>query len=307
MSNYHLPVLLNESLDYLITNTDGIYFDATLGFGGHTSELINRLSNDAKVIATDVDENAFNYSKEKFSSDQRISIYKFNFSLVDVIAKIESIEGFDGIIADLGVSSFQLDNKDSGFTYRENTSLDLRMDKSKKITASDVLNNLEEKQLADILWSFGEEKNSRKIASLIVKQREIKKFSSTFELNEIIAQITPLNFLAKTLSRVYQALRIYVNDELNNLKEFLINGLKVLKKGGRFVIISYHSLEDRIVKDFFVQQSLKSADKKTDPFGIINVEPKLKIITKKPITPSKNEVLMNKRARSAKLRVAEKI
>ncbi len=307
MGNYHLPVLLNESLDYLITNTDGIYFDATLGFGGHTSELINRLSNDAKVIATDVDENAFNYSKEKFSSDQRISIYKFNFSLVDVIAKIESIEGFDGIIADLGVSSFQLDNKDSGFTYRENTSLDLRMDKSKKITASDVLNNLEEKQLADILWSFGEEKNSRKIASMIVKQREIKKFSSTFELNEIIAQITPLNFLAKTLSRVYQALRIYVNDELNNLKEFLINGLKVLKKGGRFVIISYHSLEDRIVKDFFVQQSLKSADKKTDPFGIINVEPKLKIITKKPITPSKNEVLMNKRARSAKLRVAEKI
>jgi 16S rRNA (cytosine1402-N4)-methyltransferase len=227
--------------------------------------------------------------------------------MVDVIAKIESIEGFDGIIADLGVSSFQLDNKESGFTYRENTSLDLRMDKSKKITASDVLNNLEETQIADILWSFGEEKNSRKIANLIVGQRKSKKFSTTFELNEIISQITPVNFLAKTLSRVYQALRIYVNDELSNLKEFLINGLKVLKKGGRFVIISYHSLEDRIVKDFFVQQSMKSADKKFDPFGIINIEPKLKIITKKPVVPSKKEILINKRARSAKLRVAERI
>lgn len=307
MSSYHLPVLLNESLDYLITATNGIYFDATLGFGGHTSELINRLSNDAKVIATDVDENAFIYSKEKFSSDPRISIYKFNFSMVDVIAKIESIEGFNGIIADLGVSSFQLDNRESGFTYRENTKLDLRMDKSKKITASDVLNNLEEKQIADILWSFGEEKNSRKIASMIVEQRKIKKFSTTFELNEIIAQITPVKFLTKTLSRVYQALRIYVNDELSNIKEFLFNGLKFLKKGGRFVIISYHSLEDRIVKDFFVQQSMKSVDKKSDPFGIINIEPKLKIITKKPVVPSKEEILMNKRARSAKLRVAERI
>jgi len=307
MSIYHLPVLLNETLDYLITNTDGIYFDATLGFGGHTAELINRLNKDAKVIATDVDENAFNFSKEKFSSDPRISIYKFNFSMVDVIAKIESIEGFDGIIADLGVSSFQLDNKDSGFTYRENTTLDLRMDKSKRITASDVLNNLDEKEIANILWSFGEEKNSRKIASLITEQRKRKKFSSTFELNEIIAQITPAKYLTKTLSRVYQAIRIYVNDELNNLKEFLKNGLKVLKKGGRFAIISYHSLEDRIVKDFFVQQSLKSSDKKSDPFGIFYVEPKLQIITKKPIVPSKAEILNNKRARSAKLRVAEKI
>lgn len=307
MSNYHLPVLLNESLEYLITTTNGIYFDATLGFGGHASELMKRLSNDARVIATDVDENAFNYSKERFSSDPRISIYKFNFSMIDVMAKIESVDAFDGIIADLGVSSFQLDNKQSGFTYRENTLLDLRMDKSKKITASDVLNNLDEKQIADILWSFGEEKNSSKISSMIVQQRKIKKFSTTFELNEVISKITPVNYLAKTLSRVYQALRIYVNDELSNIKEFLINGLKVLKKGGRFVIISYHSLEDRIVKDFFVQQSLKSANKKSDPFGIINIEPKLMIITKKPITPSEKEILLNKRARSAKLRVAEKI
>ncbi len=307
MSEYHIPVLLNETLDYLITAKDGIYFDATLGFGGHTSELIKRLNKNAKVIATDVDEDAFNYSKQKFSSDPRISIYKFNFSMVGVIAKIESIEGFDGIVADLGVSSFQLDNKESGFTYRENTSLDLRMDKSKKLKASDILNDMEEKQIADILWSFGEEKNSRRIANRIVEQRKNNRFSSTFELNELIAEITPAKYLKKTFSRVYQALRIYVNDELNNLKEFLINGLKVLKKGGRFVVISYHSLEDRIVKDFFVNESIKSVDKKTDPFGIIKVEPNLRIMTKKPVVPSKKEILINNRSRSAKLRVAERI
>lgn len=307
MSRQHIPVLLNESLDYLITSENGIYFDATLGFGGHTLEILNRLDKDGRLIATDVDEDAFQFSKSKFSSDPRISIYKFNFSMIDVIAKIESINGFDGIIADLGVSSFQLDNKESGFTYRENTQLDLRMDKSQKISAADFLNEADEKQIAEILWIYGEEKNSRKIASLIIERRKQKKITSTFELNEIINQITPINYLNKTLSRVYQALRIYVNDELNNLKEFLNNGLKVLNKAGRLVVISYHSLEDRIVKDFFVQQSQKTADKKTDPFGIMGVEPKLKIITKKPIQPSKKEIEFNKRARSAKLRVAERI
>ena len=307
MSIHHNPVLLNESIDYLITSADGIYFDATLGFGGHTSELIKRLTKDARIIATDVDDNAFNYSKEKFSTDPRISIYKFNFSMVDVIAKIESIDGYNGILADLGVSSFQLDNKDSGFTYRENTSLDLRMDKSKRITAADLLNNFDAKQIAEILWTYGEEKNSRKIASMIVEKRKTKKFSSTFELNELIAQTTPVKYLTKTLSRVYQALRIYVNDEVSNLKELLINGLKVLKKGGRFVVISYHSLEDRIVKEFFAEHSKKAADKKSDPFGIMNLEPKLKIITKKPVVPSKEEIALNKRARSAKMRVAERI
>lgn len=307
MSKQHIPVLLNESLDFLITSENGIYFEATLGFGGHTTEILKRLDAGGRLIATDVDEDAFQFSKNKFSSDPRISIYKFNFSMIDVIAKIESINGFDGIIADLGVSSFQLDNKESGFTYRENTQLDLRMDKSQKINAADFLNEADEKKIAEILWSYGEEKNSRKIASLIVERRKQKKITSTFELNEIINQITPINYLNKTLSRVYQALRIYINDELNNLKEFLNNGLKVLNKAGRLVVISYHSLEDRIVKDFFVQQSQKTVDKKTDPFGIMGVEPKLKIITKKPIQPSKKEIEFNKRARSAKLRVAERI
>jgi 16S rRNA (cytosine1402-N4)-methyltransferase len=307
MSTHHLPVMLKESIDFLITSKSGYYFDATLGFGGHTAELIKRLNKDAKLIATDVDEIAFNYSKQKFSSEPQVSIYKFNFSMIDVIAKIEALDYFDGIIADLGVSSFQLDNKESGFTYRENTALDLRMDKSKKFTAAELLNTASEKQLSDILWSFGEEKNARKISKLIVIKRQLKKITQTFELNEIIAQITPAKFLTKSLSRVYQALRIYVNDELTNLKEFLINGLTVLKKGGRFVIISYHSLEDRIVKDFFVEQSSCNVDKKNDPAGIMKIEPKLKILTKKPVLPSEKELSINRRSRSAKLRVAERL
>lgn len=307
MNEYHIPVLLNESVDYLVIDPDGIYFDATLGFGGHSSLILKKLSDKGRLIATDVDDKAFEFSKQKFISEDRISIYKFNYSMIDVIAKIESIDGFDGIIADLGVSSYQLDSRESGFTYRENTDLDLRMDKSIKKNASDVINELDEKQLADIFFKYGEEKNSKKIARLIVEKRNSKKITKTFELNEIINQVTPKKYLIKSLSRIYQALRIYVNDELGKLKEFLENGLKTLKSGGRFVIITYHSLEDRIVKEFFNFNSQKSLDKKIDPFGIKALQPQIKIITKKPVIPSEEEILKNNRSRSAKLRVAEKL
>lgn len=307
MTQYHIPVMLKESIDYLITSKDGSYFDATLGFGGHSLEILKRLNTDAKLIATDIDDFAFNLSKERFKDELRISIYKFNYSMIDIILKIEMLDGVDGIIADLGVSSYQLDNKEAGFTYRENTNLDLRMDKSINITAAEILNQLDEKQIADIFYLYGEEKNSKKIANEIVKIRKTKKIKTTFQFNEIIEKITPKNYLTKTLSRVYQALRIYINDELTNLKNFLTNGLKVLNKGGRFVVISYHSLEDRIVKEFFVHNASSYVDKKKDPFGIMKTEPSLKILTKKPLVPSGEEISLNKRARSAKLRVAEKL
>ena len=307
MIKFHIPVLLEESFNFLITNKSGIYFDATIGFGGHTSELILRLNKNAKVIATDVDKDAFEFCKKKFNSDKRVTIYKFNFSMIDIIAKIEQIDSFGGIFADLGVSSFQLDNKNSGFTYREDAPLDMRMDKSKKISAFDVINNFDERTISEILWIYGEEKNSKKIAKAIIKHREQNKITTTFQLNKIIEEIIPKNFLIKTLSRVYQAIRIYVNDELKNLSEFLENSIKVLKKGGRIAIISYHSLEDRIVKEFFTKQSQKYYDKKIDPFGSLEFNPSLKIVTKKPITPSKEEIMQNRRSRSAKLRVAEKI
>ena len=307
MSEHHIPVMLKESIDLLIVDRSGKYFDATLGFAGHSSEILRRINSDGLLVASEVDSDAFEYCQNKFSSESRLSLYNLNYSLVDVIAKIESINFFDGILADLGVSSFQLDEPSSGFTFRTDAPLDLRMDRSKKVTAADVVNTFAEEDLANILYQYGEEKNSRKIARSIVNNRLTKKIETTGNLVSIIDELVPQNYLRKTLSRVFQALRIYVNDELENLKLFLDNSVKVLKKGGRLVIITYHSLEDRIVKDFFKAESIVSLSPKEDPLGIIKKDARLKIITKKAVVPSDEEVITNKRSRSAKLRVAERI
>uniref|UniRef100_A0A7V3E705 Ribosomal RNA small subunit methyltransferase H n=1 Tax=Ignavibacterium album TaxID=591197 RepID=A0A7V3E705_9BACT len=307
MSMIHVPVLLKETIDLLITDKSGSYFDATLGFGGHSEAILQKLDPKGKLIATDVDDNAFNYCKEKFKNDKRVSLYKFNFSMVDVIAKIESVEGLNGILADLGVSSFQLDKPNAGFTFRTETELDLRMDKSKKQTAADVVNEMSEEELSLIFRDFGEERNHKKIARAIIRARENKKIKTTTDLKEIIKEITSPNYLTKTLTRIFQALRIYVNDELNMLKEFLSRSVDVLKPGGRLVIISYHSLEDRIVKDFLRIESVTSLSPKEDPYGLQQKSARLKILTKKPVLPSKEEIERNRRARSAKLRAAERI
>lgn len=307
MNIHHTPVLIDECLNLLITNADGVYFDGTLGFGGHTQGILNKLNDEGMLVATDFDTDAFNFSKKRFENDKRANLYNFNFSLVDVIAKIESIEFFDGILADLGVSSFQLDNAESGFSYRSDTKLDLRMDKSKSITAADIVNTYSEEELANIIYNYGEERNSRKISKRIIEKRNIETIKSTGQLTEIISELVPPNYRTKTLSRVFQALRIFVNDELENLKSFLNYSLNVMKKGSRIVIISYHSLEDRIVKDFFRDQTVEYLSPKLDPVGIMKKDAKLKILTKKPIQPSENEVKHNYRARSAKLRAAERI
>jgi len=307
MSEHHVPVMLNESLDLLITDRSGIYFDATLGFAGHSSEILKRLNNDGRLIASDVDTDAFEFSRKKFSKESGVSLYNFNFSYIDVIAKIESIQNFDGVLADLGVSSFQLDNPESGFTYRSDAILDLRMDKSKSITAADIINTFTEEDLANVFYQYGEEKNSRKISRTIVEKRAAKKIDTTGQLVSIINELVPQNFQRKTLSRIFQALRIYVNDELGNLKVFLENSLKVLKKGGRIVVISYHSLEDRIVKDFLKAETIVNLSPKQDPLGLIKRDARLKLITRKPLLPSDEEISFNYRARSAKLRAAERI
>jgi 16S rRNA (cytosine1402-N4)-methyltransferase len=307
MSEHHVPVMLNESLDLLITDRSGVYFDATLGFGGHSTEILNRLSGNGKLVAADVDKDAFEFSQKKFGDNSRVSLYNLNYSFIDVMAKIESLSYFDGVLADLGVSSFQLDNPDSGFTYRSDAALDLRMDKTKKITAADVINTFDEAYLAKIFFELGEEKNSRKIARSILEKRELKKIETTSQLVSIIDELVPENFRRKTLSRVFQALRIFVNDELENLKLFLENSLKVLKQGGRIVVITYHSLEDRIVKDFFKSESIVNLSPKEDPLGLVKIDARVKLINRKPIVPTENEIRNNYRARSAKLRVAERL
>ena len=307
MSKHHTPVLLAESLEYLIGGKTGVYFDGTLGFGGHSEGILNLLDNDAKLISTDVDVNAFEYSKKKFSNDSRMKIYNFNFQKIDVIAKIESVHAFDGIFADLGVSSYQLDSPSAGFTYRQDAELDLRMDKSIVVNASDIINSYSEEDIANLIYEYGEEKNSRKIASKICEARAHKKIETTSELSNIIAEITSQRFLIKTLSRVFQALRIYVNDELEILKNFIRKAVDLLKQGGRIVILSYHSLEDRIIKDAFRFESLDCICPKDFPVCRCEKESRVKILTKKPILPSKDEVMRNPRARSAKLRAAERI
>jgi 16S rRNA (cytosine1402-N4)-methyltransferase len=302
----HIPVMLDEAVSLLVTKSSGIYFDGTLGFGGHSEEIVKRLDDNGKLIAADVDEDAFSFSQKKFESDDRVKLFKFNFSRIDIISKIESVEFFDGVIADLGVSSFQLDNPESGFTYREEADLDLRMDKTTKLNAADVVNSFSEEDLADILYRFGEEKNSRLIARRIVQQRFRRKIRTTRDLAAVIEEVTPPPYRNKSLSRVFQALRIYVNDELEMLKIFLTKSVDLLSPGGRIVILSYHSLEDRIVKDAFRYEALDCICPKDFPICTCGKESRLKIITKRPMTATKVETDRNHRARSVKLRAAER-
>ncbi|MFZ0453526.1 MAG: 16S rRNA (cytosine(1402)-N(4))-methyltransferase RsmH [Ignavibacteriaceae bacterium] len=307
MEKLHKPVLLTESLDYLITDLSGTYFDATLGYGGHSEEILKRINKNGILVSTDMDLDAFNFSKEKFENEKRIKLHNFNFTQIDIISKIESIGLYDGILADLGVSSFQLDNAEKGFTYRKEAMLDLRMDKNKIVNASDVINSFSEEDLENIFFKFGEEKNSKKIAREICRYREKDKIKTTVELSSIVSRITPQRYLAKTLSRIFQALRIFVNDELNNLENFLKKSVDLLKKGGVIVVISYHSLEDRIVKEYFKYETLDCICPKDFPVCQCDKESRLKILTKKPVVPTPGEIEINNRARSAKLRAAVRI
>ena len=304
---FHVPVLLKKSIELLITANDGTYFDGTAGFGGHSQEILNRLNKKGKLVATDKDQSAFEYCKNKFDLDKRFSIYRTGFTNIDKISKIEFIDGFDGIFADLGVSSFQLDNIDSGFTFREDTILDLRMNKDEGPTASDLLNTLSQEEIAKILFDYGEEKNAKLISKKIVEYRSVRKISSSSQLKEILEQITPQRFLTKTLTRVFQSFRIYVNNELEELEIFLDKAVNLLKPGGRIVFLCYHSLEDRLVKEKFKYESLDCICPPGTPVCICGKVKRLKIITRKPITPSEEEVLKNRRSRSAKLRAAERI
>jgi len=304
---HHVPVMLDEVLDFLIVNSEGNYFDGTLGFGGHSSKILQKLDSNAKLIATDKDEDAFKYCKEKFSSDNRVTIYNTSFTKIRTIYLLENIEGFDGIFADLGVSSYQFDNKESGFTYREETVLDLRMDKTVGKPAYEFLNTAKQEEIANVLFQFGEEKKSRRIARKIAQERDTASIKTTTQLKELVEAVIPRQHLNKTLSRIFQALRIYVNNELDELKEFLSQSVELLNSGGRIAILSYHSLEDRIVKEFFKYEALTCICPPEIPVCVCDKESRLKILTKKPLLPSEEEIKINPRARSAKLRVAEKI
>jgi 16S rRNA (cytosine1402-N4)-methyltransferase len=303
----HEPVLLRESVDFLITKIDGIYFDGTAGFGGHATEILKKISSKGQLIATDKDQSAFEHCKRLFSGDARYSIFNTSFKNIDTISKIEFIENFDGIFTDLGVSSFQLDNIDAGFTFREDASLDLRMNKQEGFSASEFLNTATQEEIANVIFEFGEEKKSRGIARKIVEFRNSTKIERTFQLKKIVEEVTPQRFVTKSLSRVFQALRIYVNNELDELRTFIDKSVPLLSIGGRIAIITFHSLEDRIVKEKFKYESLSCICPPEMPICTCGKKQTLKLITGKPVIPTENEVEKNRRSRSAKLRVAEKV
>ena len=303
----HIPVLAKESTKVMMTASKGLYLDATAGFGGHTQLILESLDNQGHLIAADRDQDSITYLKSKFSHPQ-LTILKSNFkSLRTEISQTDRSFSFDGIIADLGVSSHQLDSKERGFSFKKDAELDMRMDQSTGISAKDWINTAAEDEISGVIWKYGEESYSRRIAKAIIEQRSIKPFSSTFELADLVYQLKKYSIKKEKkhpATKTFQAIRIHINDELEELRSLLDFGLERLKPGGRIVIISFHSLEDRIVKRFFRDNS--RIDPNLSKLPNIEDTSKLKVILKK-IKPSDEEIKINPRARSAILRAAEKI
>ncbi|MCL5266837.1 MAG: 16S rRNA (cytosine(1402)-N(4))-methyltransferase RsmH [Bacteroidetes bacterium] len=304
MAVYHEPVLLKESIDFLVTDVSGTYVDATFGGGGHTRGLLSILNADARIIGFDVDENSSRIAEGFSSSDRRFSFVHRNFSgISESLAEMET-GPVSGVLFDLGVSSFQIDHEE-GFSYRRDEKLDMRLDKRLEISAYEVVNSYTADQLADVFWKYGEESRSRALARAIVKEREHGRIETTFRLGEIIGRI--LGKSPKILSRIFQALRIEVNKELDSLTAGLDAAIEVTARGGRVAVISYHSLEDRIVKEKFRYEAATCVCPPRTIVCTCGKIARLKQITRKPILPSLEEIQINKRARSAKLRVSEKI
>lgn len=308
----HKSVLLKESIEGLNIKPDGIYVDCTLGGGGHSSEIIKKLSEKGSLIGIDQDIDAINAAKKKLESLNFKNIYYVNenYRYISQIISRLGIESVDGIIMDLGVSSYQLDEKDRGFSYMHDAPLDMRMDKEGALTAFDIVNKYSENELFRVIKEYGEEKFARRISRNIVSAREIKPIGTTLELVDIIKKSIPAKFRREgphPAKRTFQAIRIEVNNELNVLDDTLKDAVDVLKKGGRIAVITFQSLEDRIVKNNFKKLENPCTCPKDFPVCVCGKKPVVRIVNRKPIEPSLEELEGNPRSRSAKLRVAEKL
>jgi 16S rRNA (cytosine1402-N4)-methyltransferase len=299
MNISHTPVLLKESVDGLNIKAGGTYVDATYGGGGYSAEILSRLK-EGKLFALDIDEDA---AAGTTPADNFIFIHG-NFRYLKNYLKYYNVKEADGIVADLGVSSHHFDSTARGFTYRQEAPLDMRMNLSSDITASKIINEYEESRLACIFRNYGELNQSARIASLISRARKTTPIRTNFELVECFKSVIPAKNANQFLSQVFQALRIEVNSELESLEIFLNHAGNSLKSGGRLVIVSYHSLEDRLVKNYMRWDDTRKEPLK-DMFG--NRPLKFRVITRKPVVPDENEIAANPRSRSAKLRIAEKI
>ena len=293
---FHSPVLLKESVDGLNIKPDGLYVDVTFGGGGHSKEILSRLSESGKLFAFDQDEDA----QRNLIDDERFTLIPQNFRFIKRYLRFYGVRKVDGILADLGVSSHQFDEAERGFSTRFDAELDMRMNQSGGLSAVDVVNGYEEEKLADILFQYGELRSARAIAQKIVNQRSEEKIKTSFELKEVLSSFIPKAKEHKILAQIFQAIRIEVNQEIEVLKEFLIQIPEILNEDGRLSVISYHSLEDRLVKRF-IRSGLFEGEPEKDFYGNVNV-PMKKV--GKMIVPSFAEIKKNNRARSAKLRLA---
>jgi len=298
--SYHIPVLLKETIDALNIKPEGLYVDCTFGGGGHSKAILEKLGNDGKLIAFDQDEDA----RRNIPKDQRVIFVPHNFRHLKRFLKLHNINAVDGVLADLGVSSHQFDEAERGFSTRHDAPLDMRMDRRQSLTAADVITNYTEQQLHKIFEQYGEVTNSKTIARTIVELRTTQSLKSIDAFKQALRGVVKGN-PNKYFAQVFQALRIEVNDELGALKEMLQQIPPLLKPGGRAAIITFHSLEDRLVKNFFRRGTFEEPEE--NPFIMQEKVNELKVITKKPIEASEKEMKQNSRARSAKLRIAEKV
>lgn len=306
----HIPIMLNEIITGLNINPDGIYIDCTLGGAGHSTEIIKRLSQNGRLIGIDKDEEALSVCKERLSKFQNVTFVHNDFKNIEEIFSELNLVQVDGVLIDLGVSSYQIDNAERGFSFNNNGRLDMRMDKSQEFSAYEVVNNYSEEKLVKIFYEYGEESFAKQIARNIIKARAEKPIETTFELKEIIENSIPKKILYKlggASKKVFQAIRIEVNgelDKLNTTLEFLISKLK---PGGRIAVLTFHSLEDRIVKNVFKQHSTNCICPPKAPICICNHKADVVLINKKPIVASSEEMKQNSRSTCAKLRIIEKI
>tara|TARA_B100001057_G_scaffold206594_1_gene207345 strand:+ start:3114 stop:4010 length:897 start_codon:yes stop_codon:yes gene_type:complete len=294
----HIPVLLDQSIDQLITDPNGIYVDCTFGRGGHSRKILERLSHKGKLIAFDLDNEAMEESKS--IKKKNFQFHKTNFSQIGNFFEDDSLMG---VLIDCGVSSPQLDEPERGFSFQKDGPLDMRFDKNQELTCSDIIENYSEKELSQILWKLGEEEESRRIAKFIVKRREVKRFESTTDLADVIGLAKRKRTKKHSATKSFQALRMAVNSELENLSNCLEVLKTKLKRSGRLVVISFHSLEDRIAKQTFKTQP-NLIEKKIPIFNDIKQE---KFTVSKVLFATDDEVSMNPRSRSAKMRLIEKL
>lgn len=296
---YHVPVLLKESVDAMEIRPDGTYVDVTFGGGGHSREILSRLNENGRLLSFDQDEDA----ERNIIDNPSFTFVRSNFRYLSNFLRYHKIDKVDAILADLGVSSHHFDDSERGFSFRFDGELDMRMNKRSGQTAADILNNYEEERLSDIFYLYGELKNSRKLASIIVKRRATAPFKLISDFLEAIKPLFGREREKKEMAKVFQALRIEVNQEMDALREMLEAAVKALKPGGRLVVITYHSLEDRMVKNIMKTGNIEGKLNQ-DFFG--RIEAPLKPINNKVIVPDENEIERNPRSRSAKLRIAVK-